>query len=170
MLRVEIVLGDITRVEADALVNAANDRLWMGSGVAGALKRHGGWEIEMEAINKGPVPAGGAVYTGAGRLKAKYVIHAVVMGQDLTTSAAYIEQATTNSLIIARELGIKSIAFPALGTGVGGFPVNECAVIMLRVVEQTAPSIPSLEKVIFALYGEENFQIFRREKERLFRE
>jgi O-acetyl-ADP-ribose deacetylase (regulator of RNase III) len=92
----------------------------MGGGVAGAIKRAGGQEIETEAVSKEPIAVGEAVVTGAGRLKAKYIIHAAVMGQDLTTDADKIRQTTRNSLIKADELGIKSLAFPALGTGVGG--------------------------------------------------
>jgi len=108
----------------------------MGSGVAGALKRVGGNEIEAEALNRGPVSTGEAVVTGAGKLKARYVIHAAVMGQDLQTDAAKIRQATKNSLLRADELGIKSLAFPALSTGVGGFPIAECARIMINEVRQ----------------------------------
>src|SRR3990170_7908766 len=98
MVKIEVLRGDITKLELDALVNAANNRLWMGGGVAGALKRAGGPEIEAEAIKKGPIPIGEAVVTGAGKLKAKYVIHAAVMGQDLQTDATKIRQATVNSL------------------------------------------------------------------------
>ena len=85
-MRVEVVEGDIAALEVDAIANAANDRLWMGAGVAGALKRAGGEEIEREAVAKGPIPVGDAVATGAGRLPARHVIHAAVMGQDLRTS------------------------------------------------------------------------------------
>src|SRR2546422_4215267 len=116
--------GDISQARVDAVVNAANNHLWMGGGVAGALKRAGGSEIEREALAKGPIEIGEAVVTGGGALPAKYVIHAAVMGQDLRTDRSKISKATRNSLIRASELGISSIAFPALGTGVGGFPVN----------------------------------------------
>ena len=127
MVKIEIIEGDITTVSADALVNAANNHLWMGAGVAGAIKKAGGREIEEEAVKKGPIPVGEVVVTGAGRLPVKYIIHAAVMGQDLQTGAEIIEQATRNSLRKADELGLKSIAFPALGTGVGGFSLEECA-------------------------------------------
>ena len=127
MVKIEIIEGDITRVSADALVNAANNHLWMGAGVAGAIKKAGGKEIEEEAVRKGPIPVGEVIETGAGRLPVKFIIHAAVMGQDLRTSAEIIEQATKNSLRKAEELGLKSIAFPALGTGVGGFSLEECA-------------------------------------------
>src|SRR5207247_10279969 len=117
--------GDISQARVDAVVNAANNHLWMGAGVAGALKRAGGLEIEREAVAKGPVEIGEAVVTSGGALPAKYVIHAAVMGQDLQTDQSKIRKATRNSLIRARELGVASIAFPALGTGVGGLPVGQ---------------------------------------------
>jgi O-acetyl-ADP-ribose deacetylase (regulator of RNase III) len=166
MLRIEVQEGDISRFEADALVNAANNRLWMGSGVAGALKRAGGFEIEEEAVKKGPVPVGEAVVTGAGHLKARYVIHAAVMGQDLKTDADKIRRATKNSLLRAEELGLKSVVFPALGTGVGGFPPDECARIMLGVVREHAKSKTGLERVIFAVYGEAAYRTFKTELDR----
>jgi O-acetyl-ADP-ribose deacetylase (regulator of RNase III) len=166
MLTIEIREGDISRCEADALVNAANNHLWMGSGVAGALKRAGGQEIEEEAIKKGPIPIGEAVATGAGKLKASYVIHAAVMGQDLRTDAAAINKATENSLRRADELGCKSIAFPALGTGIGGFSLPECARLMIQLVRGYAMRQTGLEKVIFILYGEPAYRVFQEELDR----
>ncbi len=158
----EILLtrGDIAQHDAEAVVNAANNHLWMGAGVAGAIKRAGGQEIEDEAVAKGPIPIGEAVVTGGGRLKARYVIHAAVMGRDLRTDADKIRQATQNSLQRADELGLKSIAFPALGTGVGGFPLEECARIMLDVVRRHSASDTSLERVVFVLYDEPAYQAF----------
>jgi len=166
MLTIEVREGDISRCEADALVNAANNHLWMGSGVAGALKRAGGREIEEEAIKKGPIPVGEAVATGAGRLKARYVIHAAVMGQDLRTDAVIIKKATENSLRRADELGCKSIAFPALGTGVGGFSLEECARLMIGVVREYAVRKIGLEKVIFVLYEDTAYRMFQEELDR----
>ncbi len=165
MVKIEIRQGDITQLELDAVVNAANNRLWMGGGVAGALKRVGGREIETEAVSKGPVPVGEAVVTRAGKLRAKYVIHAAVMGQDLKTNAEKIRQATKNSLLRSDELGIKSIAFPALGTGVGGFSLNECARIMISEVRQYSAGKTQLERVVFVLYDEPAYQAFRQELE-----
>jgi O-acetyl-ADP-ribose deacetylase (regulator of RNase III) len=158
----EIILtrGDIAQQDAEAIVNAANNRLWMGAGVAGAIKRAGGREIEQEAVAKGPIPIGEAVATGGGRLKARYVIHAAVMGRDLRTDADKVRQATQSSLQRADELALKSIAFPALGTGVGGFPLEECARIMLDVVRRHSGS--SLERVVFVLYDEPAYQAFER--------
>jgi len=163
MIKIEVYQGDITQLELDALVNAANNRLWMGGGVAGALKRAGGKEIEVEAVKKGPIPIGEAVATGAGSLKARYIIHAAVMGQDLKTDAEKIRQATKNSLLRADELGIKSIAFPALGTGVGGFSRDECARIMISEVRQHSAMKTGLEKVGFALYDEPAYEAFKQE-------
>ena len=163
MINIEVYKGDITQLELDALVNAANNRLWMGGGVAGALKRAGGKEIEDEAVKKGPIPIGEAIVTAAGKLKAKYIIHAAVMGQDLKTDAEKIRQATKNSLLRADELGIKSIVFPALGTGVGGFPLDECARIMIGQVRQHSTRKTELRRVVFALYDEPAYQAFKQE-------
>jgi len=165
MIEIEVYQGDITHLELEALVNAANNRLWMGGGVAGALKRAGGKEIEAEAVKKGPVPIGEAVVTGAGKLKAKYIIHAAVMGQDLRTDAEKIRQATRNSLLRGDELGIKSLAFPALGTGVGGFPLNECARIMNDEVHRYSTGKTGLEKVVFVLFDQPAYQAFKQELE-----
>jgi O-acetyl-ADP-ribose deacetylase (regulator of RNase III) len=166
MIELELFKGDITQLELDALVNAANNHLWMGAGVAGAIKRAGGSRIEAEAVGRGPVAVGEAVVTGAGSLKAKYIIHAAVMGQDLTTDAGKIRQATRNSLLRAAELGIGSIAFPALGTGVGGFPVEECARIMVNEVLKYPSGEAGLKKVVFALFDERSYRIFEQELER----
>ena len=114
---IEVVQGDITRQDVDAIVNAANNHLWMGAGTAGAIVRAGGREIEDEAIRQGPIEVGEAVVTGSGNLVCKHVIHAAAMGQDLFTSADKIRASTDNALKRAEELGIASIAFPALGTG-----------------------------------------------------
>ncbi len=158
----EVIEGDIAQVPADAIVNAANNHLWMGAGVAGALKRAGGEEIEREAVSKGPIPVGEAVVTGAGRLPARYVIHAAAMGQDLTPSAETIRNATLNALRRAEELGVQSISLPALGTGVGGFPLEESAKIMVGVVKDFLPQAQHLKRVIFVLYGQESFSVFLR--------
>ncbi|MDA8066004.1 MAG: macro domain-containing protein [Thermaerobacter sp.] len=132
MLRVRVVQGDIAEQAVDAVVNAANNALWMGAGVAGALRRRGGAGIEAEAMRQGPIPVGEAVVTGGGALPARHVIHAAVMGQDLTTDADKIRRATVHSLTRAEELGAQSVAFPALGTGVGGFPLEEATRIIVQ--------------------------------------
>jgi O-acetyl-ADP-ribose deacetylase (regulator of RNase III) len=154
-----VVEGDIAALDVDAIANAANDRLWMGAGVAGAIKRAGGQEIEDEAVAKGPIPVGSAVATGAGRLKARHVIHGAVMGQDLRTDAGLIEQTTRSCLELADELGCESLALPAFGTGVGGFPLGECAGIM--VAEARAYEPHTLRQVTFAVFGSEGAAAFR---------
>jgi len=161
-MEIRFVQGDIAQQEADAIVNAANNHLWMGAGVAGAIKRAGGREIEAEAVAKGPIPIGEAVATGGGRLKARYVIHAAVMGQDLRTDADKVRHATQATLRRADELGLKCIAFPALGTGVGGFPLDECARIMLDAVEEHAAGTTTLEQLTFVLYDAPAYQAFER--------
>jgi O-acetyl-ADP-ribose deacetylase (regulator of RNase III) len=158
--RVTLCKGDITRAETDAIVNAANNALWMGGGVAGAIKRAGGSEIENEAIRQGPIPVGEAAVTGAGFLKARYVIHAAVMATDLATDAGKIKAATKSSLLRADELGLRSIAFPALGTGVGGFPYSRAAQIMIDTVHEHLGGDSSLEEVLFVLYDDEAMEAF----------
>ncbi|MDQ4082742.1 MAG: macro domain-containing protein, partial [Actinomycetota bacterium] len=127
----EVVESDIAALTVDAIANAANDRLWMGAGVAGAIKRAGGEEIEREAVAKGPIRLGDAVATGAGRLRARHVIHGAVMGQDLRTSGDLIARTTRRCLEVADDLGLESLALPTFGTGVGGFPLEECARLMV---------------------------------------
>jgi O-acetyl-ADP-ribose deacetylase len=157
-MRLEVVEGDIAALEVDAVANAANDHLWMGAGVAGALKRAGGEEIEREAVAKAPVPLGTAVATSAGRLKANYVLHGAVMGQDLRTNGDLVRRTTKSCLELADELGAQSLALPAFGTGVGGFPLPECAEIMVDVARSYEPV--SLERVVFAVFGDEARQAF----------
>jgi len=159
--KIEIVKGDITKTDVEAIVNAANNQFWMGSGVAGAIKAAGGDIIEKEAVKKGPVMPGEAVHTTAGSLPFKVVIHAAVMGQDLRTSDKYIRQATISSLNIADKLGITSIAFPAFGTGVGGFPMPACAHIMLDAVRGYERIAQKITRVQFCLFDEYGYGIFR---------
>ncbi|HZO62563.1 MAG TPA: macro domain-containing protein [Gaiellaceae bacterium] len=158
-LELEVVEGDIAALAVDAIANAANDRLWMGAGVAGAIKRAGGAEIEREAIAKGPIAIGDAVATGAGGLAARWVIHAAVMGQNLRTSADAIASATRRTLEVADELGAASLALPAFGTGVGGFPLDECARLMVAATRAHEPR--TLRRVVFAVYGGEAEAAFR---------
>ncbi len=161
-VKVRLVEGDITELATDAIVNAANNHFWMGAGVAGAIKRKGGVEIEQEAMAKGPQPVGEAIVTGAGRLNARYVIHAAVMGQDLTTDAEKIGNATYNALLRAHELGLESIAFPALGTGVGGFSLQEAARVMYEATERFLKEHrdTSLREVVFCLFGKDAYDAF----------
>jgi O-acetyl-ADP-ribose deacetylase (regulator of RNase III) len=163
MLRLEVAEGDITTLEVDAIANAANNHLWMGAGVAGAIKRAGGDEIEREAVALGPISVGDAVATGAGRLKVRHVIHGAVMGQDLRTDGDLIERTTRRCLEVADGLGASSLALPAFGTGVGGFPVGECARIMVAAVRGHEPK--TLDRVVFAVFGAEAEAAFRSEVE-----
>jgi O-acetyl-ADP-ribose deacetylase (regulator of RNase III) len=153
LIAIEVVEGDITALEADAIANAANDALWMGAGVAGAIKRAGGDAIEREAVGKGPIEVGEAVATTAGRLPARWVIHGAVMGQDLRTNAELVRRTTESCLRVADELGVVSLALPAFGTGVGGFPLDECARIMVGAVRSFEPE--TLRRVVFAVFGDE---------------
>lgn len=148
---IEIQEGDITLLAVDAIANAANDRLWMGSGVAGAIKRAGGEAIEREAMAQGPIPVGEAIATGAGALKARHVIHGAVMGQDLRTDAELVRRTTRSCLLLADRLGCVSLALPAFGTGVGGLAVADCARVMVETVRGFEARV--LERVVFAVFG-----------------
>jgi O-acetyl-ADP-ribose deacetylase (regulator of RNase III) len=157
-LTLRVAQGDITKLDVDAVANAANNHLWMGAGVAGAIKRAGGKEIEEEAVAKGPIEIGDAVATGAGRLRARHVIHGAVMGQDLQTDENLIRRTTQRCLEVADDVGAVSLAVPAFGTGVGGFPVAECARIMVDVVRGYEPR--TLREVVFAVFGDKSREAF----------
>jgi O-acetyl-ADP-ribose deacetylase len=180
-MRIELRKGDITsQPDIDAIVNAANTELWLGAGVAGAISARGGPQIEREAVAQGPIRLGAAVATTAGNLENKFVIHAAAMGYreedravpkrpGSASSEAIICDATISSLAIADKTGCKSIAFPALATGVGGFPVDECAQVMMRAAMDYARQHlqSKVERVIFVLYTTRDFQVFERELERI---
>lgn len=157
---IEITRGDITKQDVDAIVNAANNHLWMGAGSAGAIVRAGGREIEDEAISQGPIEIGEAVVTGGGDLPARHVIHAAAMGEDLITSAELIRAATENALKRAEELKLSSVALPALGTGVGGFPLDQAARIMLGVAKQRSGGDSAVGTVRFVLFDEAAYDAF----------
>jgi O-acetyl-ADP-ribose deacetylase (regulator of RNase III) len=152
--------GDITDLAVDAIVNAANTDLLLGSGVAGAIRRKGGKAVEEDCERVGPVALGEAAVTTAGNLKAVFVIHAASMHLGGTTTADSLRAATRNSLLRAEEKAIKSIAFPAVGTGVAGFPMEECARIMLTEVLEHLKSRSSLEKIYFVLFDDAALQVF----------
>lgn len=156
----EVFLGDITSLEVDAIVNAANSQLWMGSGVAGAIKRASGKGIEEEAVRLGPIPVGESVVTSAGNMKTRHVIHAAAMGPDLVTNGATIRKATETALLRAREKNLSSIALPALGTGVGAFPLQDAARIMAQAVRDHCLKETSLRKVVFAVLGQAALEEF----------
>jgi O-acetyl-ADP-ribose deacetylase len=163
-VELEVVEGDISQLAVDAISNAANNHLWMGAGVAGAIKLAGGSEIEAEAMAQGPVEVGEVVVTGGGNLKARNVIHGAVMGQDLRTNAELVARTTRRVLEAADELGARSVALPAFGTGVGGFPLAECAQIMVREASSFEPR--NLERVVFAVFGDDAEEAFQRALER----
>jgi O-acetyl-ADP-ribose deacetylase (regulator of RNase III) len=158
-MQLEVLEGDITKLDVDAIVNAANNHLWMGGGVAGAIKRAGGEEIEQEAMAKGPIDVGDAVATGGGRLPARHVIHAAVMGQDLVTSPELVGQTTRRALEVAEQIGARTVALPAFGTGVGGLGLEESARAIVEAVRGFEPA--SLERVVFAVYGFEAERVFK---------
>ncbi|PYM04933.1 MAG: hypothetical protein DMD82_12830 [Candidatus Rokuibacteriota bacterium] len=158
---VAVERGDITEWEVDAIVNAANSTLAMGTGVAGAMKRKGGVIIEEEAMRQGPIEVGAAVLTTAGNLAATHVIHAAAMGPDLKTDATKIGAATKSALQLAEKHRITSIAFPGLGTGVGGFPPASAAdAILTTVLDHLKSGGSTLRRVIFVLYQDEAYKAF----------
>ncbi|MFH1398427.1 MAG: macro domain-containing protein [Candidatus Omnitrophota bacterium] len=160
---IKIIKGDITELKVDAIVNAANNKLVMGGGVAGVIRRKGGKEIEDEAVKKGPIKIGEAISTAAGKLPAKYIIHAATMGMDFKTDEVSIRNSCRNALLVADELKIKSIAFPALGCGVGGFSLVAAAKIMAQeAFRHLKENKTSLQEIIFCLYDQEAWDIFNK--------
>ena len=160
----KVVQGDITDMRVDAIVNPANDRLLMGGGVAGAIRRKGGQSIEDEAAKKGPIAVGDAVATSAGSLKNKYIIHAVTMGMDFKTDEKKIRLATASALRIAEKLNSASVAFPALGCGVGGFDLQGAARIMAQAVlnHLADHKHTSIKEIIFCLHDRKDFNMFQK--------
>ena len=160
MARIEIIQGDITEADVDAVVNAANNDLQLGGGVAGAIQRKGGPSIQQECDRIGRIALGEAATTTGGNLKARYVIHAASMQLGGRTTAENLKASTRNSLRRADETKLKSIAFPAIGTGIAGFDTRRCAEIMLRVVSEHLDGKTSLERVVFVLYDESSRKVF----------
>lgn len=160
LARIELWNGDICELEVDAIVNPANLSLWMSTGVGGAIKRAGGDAIEFAAVRQAPVSLGESIVTEAGSLAAKSVIHAVSLDRDRRTSAPAIEQAVRSAMARAREMEATSIAFPALGTGVGGFPLDEAARVTIETVRDELERSPGIDHVIFALRGASAYAAF----------
>jgi len=158
----ELTQGDITDQTTDAIVNAANDALQMGGGVAGAIRRRGGPKIQEECNRIGGTHVGGAVITTGANLAAKYVIHAVGPRHGEEHEDAKLKDATLNSLILAEQKNLKSIAFPAISTGIFGFPKDRCATIMLSTTIAYLEGPTKLEKVVYCLYDQKTFEIFKR--------
>lgn len=159
--RILIEQGDLTEMRTDAIVNAANNDLQLGGGVAGAIRRKGGAKIQAECNEIGTIPVGGAAITSGGELKARHVIHAASMELGGRTSAHALKSSTAHSLRIAAQNGLKSIAFPAVGTGIAGFPLRECAEIMLREAAKHLEGATSLERIHFVLFDQEALTIFQ---------
>ena len=159
-MEIEVLQADVTRLEVDAIANAANTQLMHGGGVAGAISRAGGPEVQRESTEKAPIGLGEAVETSAGEMPARYVIHAATMELGGPTSAQIIERATESTLAKAEELGCRSLALVAFGTGVGGFPLDRAATLMVGAVRRHQPG--SLERVIFAVHGREAETAFSR--------
>jgi O-acetyl-ADP-ribose deacetylase (regulator of RNase III) len=153
MADVEVLEADITQLEVDAIANAANTRLMHGGGVAGAIARAGGPEIERESRQRGPVGLGEAVETGGGDMPCRWVIHAATMELGGPTSAEIIRRATASTLRRADELGARSLALVAFGTGVGGFPLEEAARIEVEEVRRHLERDSQLERIVFAVRG-----------------
>ncbi len=160
--RIVISQGDITEAEVEAIVNAANTDLMLGAGVAGAIRRKGGPEVSMQCAEQGPVKLGEAALTGAGAMKARYVIHAASMHLGGVTSAEALRNAVRNSLARAEEKKLKTLAFPAIGTGVAGFPMKQCAEIMLEEILRHIRGETSLEEIHFVLFDERGLQTFQK--------
>jgi O-acetyl-ADP-ribose deacetylase (regulator of RNase III) len=160
--RIEILQGDLTEMDCDAIVNAANNDLQLGGGVAGAIRRKGGPRIQDECDEIGTIPVGAAAITSGGALKAPYVIHAASMQLGGQTSAQSLRTSTAYSLRIAAQKSLKTIAFPAVGTGIAGFPVRECAEIMLREVENHFAGPTYIEKVYFVLFDADALGVFKK--------
>jgi O-acetyl-ADP-ribose deacetylase (regulator of RNase III) len=160
--RLRIVEGDITLLDVEAIVNAANDRLKLGGGVAGAIRARGGPSIQEECDRLAPIDVGEAAITGGGTLKAKYVIHAVGPVNGEGDEEDKLARATLASLRIAADRRIQSLAFPAISTGIYGFPLAECSRIMLRVALDFLALNSFPREVVFCLYGSEAYAIFRR--------
>lgn len=165
----ELMEGDITDLDVDAIVNAANEELVLGSGVAGAILKKGGESIQRECTRIGGTPVGTAVMTGAGDLLAKRVIHAVGPKMGEGDEDRKLSSAVRSALALADRHGLKSIALPAISTGVFGFPVDRCARILLTEVHRYLQGGTKLERVSVCLAGEENFTDFRKELRRGFR-
>src|SRR5688572_7896441 len=158
--RIELWNGDICDLEVDAIVNPANLSLWMATGVGGAIKRAGGDAIEFAAVRQAPVPLGESIVTTAGSLAARAVIHAVSLDRDRRTSGPIIEAAVRSAMARAREINATSVAFPALGTGVGGFPLEDAARITVDTVRDELERSPGIEHVVFALRGAAAYEAF----------
>ena len=161
--KIRLVQGDITELETDAIVNAANAQLILGGGVAGAIRKKGGPTIQEECNKIGGTFVGGAVITTGGNLKAKYVIHAVGPRMGEGNEDEKLKNATLNSLKLMDECKLKSIAFPAISTGIFGYPIERCSQIMISTAKKYLGSNTQIDEVIFCLFTKSDFDIFFKE-------
>jgi O-acetyl-ADP-ribose deacetylase (regulator of RNase III) len=160
--RIVLEQGDLTEMEVDAIVNAANNDLQLGGGLAGVIRRRGGDSIQRECNEIGTIPVGGAAITSAGKLKARHIIHAASMELGGQTTTRALRGSTAHALRIASQKSLRTIAFPAIGTGIGGFPLSECAEIMFREVVQHFKRPTTLEKVHFVLFDAKALATFEK--------
>ena len=160
MGRIVLCEGDISEQSVDAIVNAANTQLVLGAGVAGAIQRRGGPQIQQECDANGPIELGDAAVTGAGKLAARFVIHAAGMPPGGSATDSSIHAAIRRSLELAREKGCETVAIPALGAGIGGFPEQRCAEILLEECRQHLAGETTLREIRIVLYGEPTYRIF----------
>jgi O-acetyl-ADP-ribose deacetylase (regulator of RNase III) len=158
----ELIDGDITEMDTDAIVNAANAQLILGGGLAGAIRRKGGPTIQQECNKIGGIFVGGAVITTGGKLKAKYVIHAVGPRMGEGDEDEKLKNATLNSLKLADKHNLRSIVFPAISAGIFGFPIDRCAQIMLRTTIEYLKGETGLKKVVFCLFGNDSYTVFEK--------
>jgi O-acetyl-ADP-ribose deacetylase len=156
--QLEVMAADVTKLEVDAIANAANTQLRHGGGVAGAISRAGGPEVQRESDERAPIGLGEAVETTAGEMPARWVVHAATMELGGPTSAEIVERATRSTLAKAEALGCRSLALVAFGTGVGGFPLDEAARLMVGAAREHEGG---LERIVFAVHGEEAERAFR---------
>ncbi len=165
--KIKLVEGNIVLLEVEAVVNAANKSLVLGGGVAGAIRSYGGPSIQEECNKIGPIQVGEAVITNAGKLKAKYVIHAVGPVSGEGEEEEKLRSTTLASLKIAEEKKIKDIAFPAISTGIFGFPIQRCSEIMLKTALEFLEKNDYPQEIIFCLYGHEAYSVFEKTLEEL---
>ena len=169
MATIEVVQADITKLDVDAIANAANTQLCDGDGVAAAISRAGGSEVQRESDERAPIGLGEAVATTAGEMPSRWVIHAATMELGGPTSAEIIRRATASTLAAAEELRAKSLALVAFGTGVGGFPIEEAARIEVEEVRRHLDGDSRLERVVFAVHGDDAEAAFKDAAPALFR-
>ena len=160
---IKLVQGDITELDSDVIVNAANAQLIMGGGVAGAIRRKGGPSIQEECNQIGGTFVGGAVITTGGDLKARHVIHAVGPRMGEGKEDEKLKSATLNSLKLMDEQSLKTIAFPAISTGIYGYPIDRCATVMISIAKDYLAGETQIQEVIFCLYSTTDFEVFEKE-------